>query len=441
MNNPTQGKINAQNAVNISMPFKKDNIKVSTSVKLFTYALLLLPILYQYKCIGSILSFGEIIIAIITVGILFKDRFKLNKIDGSLAIFYIVSIFTTLFCAFFSWFDVAAAGTVILRMVFYAIVINLARRYFDLRYGAKFYILLVELLSIYLIFQVFYFAITGGYLPIYLNYNWQFPPEARPNDLSIYYMWNFRASSLFLEPSYFALYSLPCVVIILFKRNKKINDIITLVITCIAILFSTASSGLVGLVITFAVYFFKRTDNAIKHGSLIKFIIVLTAIAVAFIFLFASENSEFILYRLSTGGSFNQRVTRGIIIYTKLPFINQLFGVGLNNVEAYMLKYNLSTPYDEGNLNYSCSLIQTLNYFGLIGLLILILFLLSLLKRIMLTVKKSNSASDFIDSGALYAIFILLCFIICYESILFTYRMAFLFSILYGLIKAYKNEC
>ena len=102
MNNPTQGKINAQNAVNISMPFKKDNIKVSTSVKLFTYALLLLPILYQYKCIGSILSFGEIIIAIITVGILFKDRFKLNKIDGSLAIFYIVSIFTTLFCAFFS---------------------------------------------------------------------------------------------------------------------------------------------------------------------------------------------------------------------------------------------------------------------------------------------------------------------------------------------------
>ena len=91
-------------------------------------------------------------------------------------------------------------------------------------------------------------------------------------------------------------------------------------------------------------------------------------------FLVLAENSEFILSRLASGGSINYRITRGIIIYADLPEYNKVFGLGLNNIESYMLKHSFVTPYDEGeSLNYCSSIMQTLNFSGIVGLVLLIM--------------------------------------------------------------------
>lgn len=112
-------------------------------------------------------------------------------------------------------------------------------------------------------------------------------------------------------------------------------------------------------------------------------------------------------------------------IYDEIPILNKLFGVGLNNLEPYMLVNGLSTSYDELNLNYSASFVQTLNYAGLFGFIFLLAYLVSLGKRCKTPICK--------------CLFALIVVIMAYESILYTFRFAFLIIFLEAFIRA-QNE-
>ena len=146
--------------------------------------------------------------------------------------------------------------------------------------------------------------------------------------------------------------------------------------------------------------------------------------------LFFSGKLAFIpaVKRIAAGGSFNQRVLRGIIVYQEIPPFYQFFGVGLNNLEPYMNENNISTYYDEWNLNYCASFIQTLNYSGIIGLLSITFLMINyLFKAINLRDYKNNLVFVFLLS---------LLFIFAYESILFTYRFAFLIVIFESVVSS-----
>lgn len=416
---------------------KQEYAKITLTERLFSISIILLPFLYQYKGVGSIVSLGEIVVAIFTFVLLFDDHLILTNIDYNLLVFYVISLATTMCCLFMDYFEIGETGTVIARMVLYAFVINEARSHFDIKIVVQFYTIFVAILSIYLIVQYIYYLGNGGYLPIYLNYSWQFPPEARPADLAINFQWYYRPSSLFLEPSYFALYVLPCICLLLFKIKKTKQEIVILFLSAIAILLSTASSGIAGLIIILAVFLFKRADYNSKYRIALKGIVIVTAIIGIIAFFQISENAVFILNRLETGGSINQRITRGWLIFQELPLVNQLIGVGLNNVEPYMIMNNISTIYDEGNLNYSSSFLQTLNYSGIIGFTALLLYVVAVFGK---TIKIGRYVSETkaklvqeYDTGALFAMLLLLCFIMSYESILFTYRFAFLIILFEGI--------
>ena len=237
------------------------NIKIERINKYFSISIILLPFLYQYRGFGEIISLGEIIVGIFTIIILWLDRFKLKKIDQYLFFFYFITVATSLLCISLPYFQLKAFITVIMRLIFYAVVINIARTHFDFMYIEKMYYTLIFIFSFYLIIQSFYHSFTGGYLPIYIKYEWQFPPESRPVSLSDYYKWNFRASSMFLEPSYFTLFVLPSLCPLLFKYKRTIFETITLIVAIIAVLLSSASSGFIGIIILFIVFLIKTKGN------------------------------------------------------------------------------------------------------------------------------------------------------------------------------------
>ena len=281
---------------------------------------------------------------------------------------------------------------------------------------------------------------TGNYLPIYIKDSWQFAPEARASDLSEYYKFAFRPSSLFAEPSYFALYTIPLVCMLSFKIHRSFWETITLIISILALFLSTSSSGIAAVFIIFIVFFFKRQRKKTVSLFLIKVLIVLIGVVGLYYFL-QLESAMWTLERFSTGGSVNQRITRGIIVYRQLPLFHQIFGLGLNNLESYMLANNITTIYDEGDLNYCASFIQTLNYSGIVGLSFLLLFLCEHFFRTQRIIRTNRQFSHTFESEALISLFLVIVFILLYESILFSYRFAYLFIYLEALQRLYLKEC
>lgn len=390
----------------------------------FSVEIILLPFLYQYKGVGNVLSFGELmLIPVIVLLFLNPKKIRYVKPDVRLALFYAVTLFTSLLCGFSEHFDFSAMTTTAVRLIFYAIVIYLGRTHFCYRTVSRFYCKLCTLFSLYLIVQYFYHYTTGGYLPIYLSHGLQFPPEARAASLAKYYQWGFRASSLFLEPSYFSFYVLPSAAILLFAKNKTPAMYAELGLIMVAILFSTASSGVVGLILILGCYVFLSTNGKSTFVRVGTVLIIATA---AVLYLTLAESASFFQNRLGSSGSINQRIVRGILVYEDLPLMKKLLGVGLNNLEPYMVANQLSTPFDEENLNYCCSLIQTLIYSGFAGFVALGGYLNQLRK----TCWRSES-----DSNVLKALFVLVVFYMLYESILFSYRFCFITVIITGISK------
>lgn len=406
----------------------------------FSYSIILLPFLYQYKGIGNILSLGELLVGIITIIELLRDRFIFKNINLFLLAFYIVSLASTLFCTFFNYFEIVAALALIIRLLFFALVIIVARKHFNIDSVKEVYTALSFLFSLYLIIQYFFHMTTGGYLPITLNSGWQFPPEARPEKLAVYYRWFFRASSFFLEPGYFTLYVMPAVCMLVFKQRKTAFEFISLVTTIIAILFSTASAGLTSLLIIFAVYLFDSADRKSKYKFIIKIAIVFVAVFGIIIFFTKADAASLTLGRLKSGGSFSNRITRGLIAFSKLSWINKVVGVGLNNLEPYMLFYGLSTAYDEGNLNYTATFLQALNYSGIMGLCFLFAYICSLFSYTKKVLAKQSNREHEYSYNVLWSILFIIIFIMSFEAMMFSYRFAFYIIIYESLCRKFVEE-
>lgn len=406
--------------------------------KMYSVLIILLPFLYQYKGIGRIISFGEMLLTPIMIMLFLTEfKLKLKGINLWLAAFYLVTIFTSVLCAAMNYFNISEASTVFVRLVYYAIVVWLARTHFCLDYAKGIYYCAVFAFSAYLIVQYLYHYTVGGYLPIYLKYEWQFPAEARISNLNVMYKWGFRPSSLFLEPSYYSLFVMPSVIMLLYEQTKTMFKVVTLVLTSIALILSTASSGIFGLAIILLFFLLKKGET--RNSVLVRLIVVFLVVLLVVLYFIYSRNADYFAGRIQSGGSLNQRVVRGIIVYNRLPKFNQIFGVGINNLEPFMEMFHISTSFDENNLNYSCSLIQTLNYSGFVGFVVLVGYLIDLKMKI----NKSVKDSIYYKRQAAITLFWILIFIVSYEAILFSYRFAFLIIILEAISRGNKeqNKC
>ena len=391
--------------------------------KSFSFFIIILPFLYQFKSFTSTISLGETaLLPFIVYFFLIDIKKEKKEIDLKLLLFYISTILSTAICMLFAYFRIADAATVFIRLVFYGLLINFAREHFNYKFAETLYISLVFVFSIYLIIQYFYYYAVGGYLPIYLRYEWIFPPEARAKSLDFHFRFYYRSSSLFLEPSYFSLFSLPGFCILLLKNKKNLFEKCALLIVCSALVLSTSSSAIAGIGIAMIIYTFKRTEQKEFKDMFIRFIVVLITVSTVLIYILVSENSATLVRRLQTGGSFNQRIGRGFILYRDMNLIHKLIGVGINNLEPYMNHYNLATPFDERNLNYSSSMMQTLTYSGIFGFAFLFNYFVGLKKK----------AKDNITN----ALFWIVIFMLSYESILYSYRFGFLII----LLEANKNQ-
>lgn len=392
--------------------------------KIFSILIILLPFFYQYKGIGNTVSFGELVLFPFIMWYAVQDFFskRLSNIDRPLLVFYAMALLLTALNSATPYFQISAAFTIIARLIYYMVLVYVARRHFNWQAVRNFYIICVFGFSVYLIIQFLFYHGMGIILPIYLKHSLQFPPEARPENI---YRLGFRPSSLFLEASYYALFTMPGITILLFTANKSMMEKTTMVLACIGVVFSTSSAGIVGLVLLFVIKVFGDKEAKGAKAIISKSAVLLMCV-IAALYIVYSENSTLLRNRLFSGGSIGERVLRGFIVFGKLGFIHKIIGVGIGNMEAYMNYYQISTVFDEGNLNACASVIQSFVYYGIIGGCFLLFYLFTIVRK-----SKGNIGFPFS---------LLITYMMCYEGVLYYFRFAFLIIILEAINRSEKEK-
>ncbi len=347
---------------------QRDNYKKFD--KLFSFLVTILVFTYQYASPLPGIALGEFLLVPFMGYYLLNDLYKGSfhiSVNPWLALL-LCQIVTTLLAAFSSHFAFGDAATLFLRLFFYGLLFAVGRKHLCLATVKKWAVITSIGFSLYLMVQVAAHEINGTYLPIYINYNWLFEPSKRESLMDLatgQFQYVFRPSSMFLEPSHFALYVIPAVVFLLDSvsaknQNGDVRSWAALIVIGIAIVLSTSAGGImcIGALAVYYVLFIAGINR--KN---IKYILI--ALVVAGIML-GTEYADFIRDRLNEGGSSENRIFRGLIIFEKLDGWHKLVGTGLNNIGNYMRLHGISTAFDEGNLDLMSSLMNTLVAGGII---------------------------------------------------------------------------
>ncbi len=337
----------------------------------FTFFVVLLPFFYQYKSPISVISFGEFILAPFILYYLINFEWKRIPYRGYNGYFlYIFAVLmASLMASINTYYRFAEFATVLVRIIFYSCLILVSYENFDIHRGLNLVRDFSLFFSIYVIIQYITYKSAGIILPTVLNSNWVFSAERgiRTN-YSEYYRFIYRPSSLFLEPSYYALFTgVGLTSALLYEDNKKtrFKFIVGLIIT-VGMVVSTSSAALLLIIVNWLAYLYKIFFIERRRITRRKLLLIIT-LCIFMSVIFRSPLAATLLIRTHGGGSFSNRITRGFILAKKMNIYQMLFGVGINNVEGFMHYNNITTIYDEGNLNYVSSMIGTYLCSGVIA--------------------------------------------------------------------------
>lgn len=390
--------------------------------KIFTILIVLLPFLYQYRSPVGAVSLGEFLLLPIMLLLLTKNIKKTVKYKpfNGLYTYMIIAVLTSMVSSVQTFFSYSEFSTILFRIIYYSVLIYIAYDNCDVDYGLHIAEYSAIIFSLYAMLQFIVHSIYGTILPTVINTNWVFSPEIGLRiNYDLYYKYTYRASSLFLEPSYFSLFSGLGLTSSLFNIKKKKENIIGALIITLGIIVSASSAGLMLIVINWFFYFVYSYVGKKKKFTYKTLLITLVFMTFA-VYVFSSSMSTTLLTRTASGGSFNNRVTRGFIIAKDMNLFQQTFGVGINNLENFVKFKSISTLYDEVNLNYVSSLIGTYICSGIITLICYIRF------YIKSWISKFNNAISRVLIPSLF-------FISAVEMNSYSYRFAFYVIFILGM--------
>lgn len=348
--------------------------------RLFSYLIALLPFLYQYASPVSRISLGEFLLIPFLIYYFLIELEHPSTVNrrqylGIYSYFY-VAVLTSIIASAQSFFRYSDFLTIAARIVYYAFLIYFACKHSNFTVMARTIEIASLFFSVYLIMQFLAYHAIGKVLPTTLNPNWIFGPEAGGRlDYDNYYKWFYRPSSLFLEPGYFASYASVGLASFLLNKRSKVTVITFSLIVTLALVMSASTAGLAMLVIIYAIYIYTLVFRN-KSISTVKKFFYIAVVVVAVIYIVFSNLAMTLLTRMSTGGSFNNRITRTAYLVKKMNIFQLLFGVGINNVSNNVIQNDLYTIYDEANLDFVSSLLGTLLCSGIFTFIFYIRFYL-----------------------------------------------------------------
>lgn len=349
-------------------------------VKIFSILIPLIPFLDVYELGFAPISFGEILLILFIICSYNKHLYISNNIYGIFIIYaftssLVLNIMGDYFLFsdwFFKWVRVAIYTYTFLILAPRYISIKLLSKYFSIFGLIASLIQIIQSIMWYLSKKMVLFIIPF----LKLHYNISNYSDYVKNIMG-FNGTAWRPSGLFLEPSGFALYAI-IVLILCLCFSKKVR-IKTAIVVSISILLCLSSFGIIMAVIVWVYWAYK-----VNRNKRVIYVLIIT-----FILLMLSTNSivlNSVLYRLNTIGEEGSttgslRLLRGIAVFSQLPVIQKIFGVGLGNLDTYLIQNNISTIYDN-ELKPGSEYMNTISYIlvntGVIGFSLFLSFVLSL---------------------------------------------------------------
>lgn len=307
------------------------------------------PIVAPYKVIGPF-SIDTVLLMIVSTLLIFKrQKILINTTFISIFIMHMI-------LSFIAYFTVPYNKGVM--SMFYSIGINL--------------------ITIFCISQVFYsikreiwykytviISIVCGAFLIYqiIMMNMKIIPHDGQlfENLVSGYSWSnavtyMRPNSLFMEPSYFAIFMLPIFELMLIEKKYKSASLYAFLM-----FISTSSLGILGTIIIIFIHTLVKKDYKIVLISLIT-------LMVGFILLNYLDMQWIIVNNLEKIHNMNSeskiRIIGYLSYFEKLPYINQFIGVGFGQMGNYFSGYRIE--------NYSNAFVLILMNFGIIGAILYI---------------------------------------------------------------------
>lgn len=219
---------------------------------------------------------------------------------------------------------------------------------------------------------------TIPFLPVKEELEFPFRIMSYYNRSSLY----IRFPGPFSEPSHYAAYLMPLLIMALFDNKKQLKDKWRLPV-CISatMVMSTSGLGILLCAVTWGLYFI--LDYSTTKNRLALFPAMLLAILVLFTLLMMYSEQFYITVsnlffvtdtnRFSDGSKADYRIYRGFSMYFQLPFLNKLFGVGYANMNDFALTHGINTIYDiqtSGSVEYYNGISQILLYSGCFGFIL-----------------------------------------------------------------------
>ena len=193
-------------------------------------------------------------------------------------------------------------------------------------------------------------------------------------------------SGFFSEKAHFATYIIPAVLIYLEGYESVRRNAIKAAIISVVVLFSASSTGVLAIAIIWMLELL--SSNIGTNKKILICILLLGGIGIHFSLIGFSDAYANSIGRLFDGGGLvnsktSVRIFRGFDIFSKLPLINMIFGIGYRQYSNYSMIYNISSSLDEGllNIDYFNTVAQVLIYTGIVGMVLVLSIIVPLLKH------------------------------------------------------------
>lgn len=177
--------------------------------------------------------------------------------------------------------------------------------------------------------------------------------------------YGFRLNSFFQEPSYFAIYILPLLVINLKEKNMKL-----ILMYALGLVVSSSTLGILGGLIV-VIYYLLIEKKEIKY-FLLLFLIAIMIHLLMFNYIdyynISLTRTVDKMFDITEGRS-DIRFAGQISLFNELPLMNKIFGVGVNQMQNYFSSVGIFA------YNYSNSFVTVLINTGIFGLTMYLIFI------------------------------------------------------------------
>lgn len=356
--------------------------------------ILLMPILRYYNVWGTQLGF-EALLKIITLGALIllatkKNRdyvvnFALRKSGNWFAAFGIYAVLLSVFCSLSIYINYSMSINVFVVFIISVIIVEIMLNgSIDFRDVFKIYSSIVWLMGIICVIQ-WILLICGIRLDFSLP-TLAYTDSWKQLEKQIFGMNDFP-TAVFSEKAHFSEYIIPYIAFCLFSDKYVVNGRIKKAAFFSVLEIMTVSGNAVVLVFVCWVLYFLLYNKMDKNNKVILIVIGLIALVVTFSVLTRIETVNTMLSMLFTNNEngyskANYRVYRGFDVYSLLPGVQKIFGVGYFRMEAFSKMYNIVSSYDKSwnTYEYFSGFTQVLLYFGTIGFILIFKHIWTLFK-------------------------------------------------------------